>query len=264
MSADRTDEQRSSNFYRERAESLDMSDPRVKLAREVLLGTLLDSYRAHRQSTALERELVAEASELTGFLTSKDTSTFAILAVSYMEDALRRRFAEQWAIVGSADQDMYFGANGPLSTFAQRLAVSKGVGWLTSEDLKQASILRKIRNHFAHNHKIHEVDSDPLLSLADALPAHERVLYAPRAIYYTSAYDVADARSRLRMRIFCASMAIVCKILVRSKLIAAHLPTDLRDGTGFSSLTELEQDFTDIIIRHCLASLNIQKSGLGD
>lgn len=239
---------------------LDWSDPDVKRAQEILLGTLLDSFREERAATKLENELLEEAGELRDFLIDQDTRTFCILAVSFMEDALKRRFAEQWNITSAADENLYFGSNGALSTFSQRLAVARGLGWLNKHELAQASILRKIRNHFAHNHKLHDIDREPLAGLADSLRPIEKVWYNDGMENYVAAYDVASRATILRMRIYCNSIFVVSAALSRSKLMAAHLPADMRDGTGYNSLTEVEQRFIDHAVKHCFRSLGITRS----
>lgn len=239
---------------------LDWNDPRVKRAQEILLGTLLDSFREQRLATGLENELLEEAGELRDFLINQDTRTFCILTVSFMEDALRRRFAEQWDITGSAQESLYFGSNGPLSTFSQRLAVAKGLGWLNKQELEQASILRKIRNHFAHNHKMHDIDRDPLAGLAESLRPIEKAWYNHGMENYVAAYEFASKATILRMRIYCNSIFVVSAAITRSKLMAVHLPADMRDGTGFDSLTEVEQRFIDHAIQHCFRTLGITRS----
>lgn len=239
---------------------LDWNNPDVERAREILLGTLLESYRDNRAATELEAAIIDEAEGLSDYLVSQDSRTFCILTVSFMEDALKRRFAEKWSIGSAADNDLYFGGNGPLSTFAQRLTVAKGIEWLTDSDLKQASILRKIRNHFAHNHRNHDIDRDPLVGLAESLKPLEKMLYRNEMDNYVSAYDAASRSTILRMRIYCTSLAIVSSMLHRSKMIAAYLPANMSDGTGFSSLSEVQQRFIDITISHSFKSLGITHS----
>ncbi|WP_156348046.1 hypothetical protein [Sphingomonas sp. Leaf231] len=239
---------------------IDWNDPDVEHAREILLGTLLESFRENRAATDLEADIINEAEGLSDYILSQDSRTFCILAVSFMEDALKRRFAEKWSITSSADTDLYFGSNGPLSTFAQRLTVAKGIEWLTDVDLKQASILRKIRNHFAHNHRNHDIDRDPLVGLAESLNPLDKMLYNDRMDIYKEAYDAASKATVLRIRIYCTSLAIVSSMLNRSKLIAANLPAGMTDGTGFSSLTEVQQRFIDLTIRHSFRSLGITRT----
>lgn len=232
----------------------------MKRAQEILLGTLLDSFREQRAATGLESELLQEAEELRDFLIEQDTRTFCILAVSFMEDTLKRRFAEQWGITSAADENLYFGSNGPLSTFSQRLAVARGLGWLNGQELAQASILRKIRNHLAHNHKLHDIDRDPLLGLAESLRPIEKAWYNDGMENYVAAYEGASKATILRMRIYCNSIFVVSAAITRSKLMAAHLPADMRDGTGYNSLTEVEQRFIDHAVQHCFRSLGIKRS----
>ncbi|GAB3663803.1 MltR family transcriptional regulator [Ramlibacter alkalitolerans] len=44
-----------------------------------------------------------------------------------------------------------FGAMGPLSSFSQRIAVAYAFGFITKEHYENLTLVRRIRNHFAHH-----------------------------------------------------------------------------------------------------------------
>ena len=246
------------------AREIDKSDPDLIRAREIVIGIMEERFREIRAATDFERTVIEEAEDLRDYLIEQETRTFCILVVSFMEDVLRRRFIHSWHIDGRATEDAYFGSNGPLSTFSQRLIVAKGLGWLSDEQFKHASVLRKIRNEFAHNHRVRSFAHEPLLGLAESLRPVEKIWHRGEMPLYRAAYDAAPLEVVLRMRVYCNSMAIVGGALARSKLLAEDLPPDLRDGEGFKALTEIEQAFIDHTIRHCFKSLGIRRSGAED
>lgn len=230
-------------------------------ARVFLIEFWEERYAELRPASELETLLIAEAKQLRGYLVDEGTRTFCILVVSFMEDALRRVFAQSWSIHGRAEENSYFGSNGPLSTFSQRLAVAKGVGWLNDELVQQAHILRKIRNEFAHNHKVHNFDHEPLLSFAESLKPGERAWYQDSMDLYRAAYDRASRETLLRIRVYCASMAVVATALTSSKLLTDGLPGSFRpSGAGATKLTEVQEAFTDNMIIFAFLSLGITQS----
>lgn len=230
-------------------------------AREILIKVWEEKYTELKTVSEFEATIIAEAEELREYLVEQDTRTFCVLVVSFMEDALRRRFIQSWNISGRAEENSYFGGNGPLSTFSQRLTVAKGVGWITEEMSQQANILRKIRNEFAHNHRVHNFEHEPLRSFAESLNTMERAWYQERMNLYRDALDQASRETVLRIRVYCNSIAIVGQALARSKLLAEGLPANMRAGDdGWSSLTGIEQAFTDQMIIFSFNSLGITKS----
>jgi hypothetical protein len=44
-----------------------------------------------------------------------------------------------------------FGSNGPLSSFSQRIAVAYAFGFISREHFDNLTIVRRVRNHFAHH-----------------------------------------------------------------------------------------------------------------
>jgi hypothetical protein len=236
------------------------ADPDIVAAREFLIKVYEERYERARKSGDLEKGINEDAASLWRYLIDRDTRTFCILAVSFMEDVLRRAFEHHWAIKSKADANDYFGSNGPLNTFSQRILVAVGLNWMTPEDAKLISLLRKIRNEFAHNHRVHRLDQDPLLSLADALAPIERVWYREDNPHFRDAYDQADRETILRMRVYVNSMFQVSNLLNRAKLIGAELPPDFRTTRGWAGLSQIEQDFIDHAIRHCYITLGVNPS----
>jgi len=214
-----------------------------------------------RDRTPLEEEVAAEAESLASYLLEADTRTCCILAVSFLEDTLKKNFIEKWKIVTREGLDTHFGSNGPISSLLQRTVVAQALQWLPMTLVKEVDLLRKIRNEFAHNHRVHSLLEEPLQSYAARLDERERVWDIDGADMYRAAYRTAAKETQLRMRVYCCVLFAVSQILARSKLINHDIPPSYRDE-GFVGLTRIEQDLIDTMIKYCLCSLNIKRTGL--
>lgn len=214
-----------------------------------------------RTSSEFEDALTHEAESLGGYILDADTRTACILAVSFLEDALKRNFVDKWRIDKRKSYDAYFGSNGPLSTFSQRTLIAAGLRWLPDGGLRDFDLLRKIRNEFAHNHRVHNLIEEPVLNHVMNLREIEKIWDKEEAHFYTAAYREATNETRLRMRMYCCVLFAVAQIIARSKLISCDLPPDYRED-GFFGLVQIEQDFIDVTARHCFRALGIERSGL--
>ena len=230
-------------------------------ARELLQSMLDQKFDGARGRTDFEAQIASEAETLSYYLVDVDSRTFSILAVSFLEDTLKRNFVDKWMIVGRGEHDRYFGGNGPLSTFSQRTMIAEGLRWWPPELLREIDALRRIRNEFAHNHRVHRIVEEPLMSYAASLGERERVWDTDAANIYQNAYANAERETKLRMRIGCCVFTAVGQLLARSKLIDHDVPPGYREG-GYHGLLNVEQDLLDTTIGYCFHCLKIEKSGL--
>jgi DNA-binding MltR family transcriptional regulator len=229
-------------------------DPDVLRAREIVIQVFDTAYdRLKFDHTELEKSLLEEASALSDYLRTCDSRTYCILAVSFMEDALRRLFVNRWNISKRSEHDRHFGSNGPLSTFSQRVLIAKGLGWIGEEAVAEAQMLRRLRNEFAHNHRLLSLHDPIALKFVNTLPHAELIWKGIET--YDRCLQKADAEGLLRMRVFCIAIGLVSRLVKSSKLIAADLPPNWRNGSGYDGLTKVEQGFMDIMIQHCFGSL---------
>lgn len=231
----------------------------LRFAREIVEKIYTEKFHEIRALSHHESALSADAESLRDYLIHAETRTFCILSISFMEDALRRVFVQQWAIDGRQRADDYFGSNGPLSTMSQRVLVATGLGWMTEGDKKETALLRKIRNEFAHNHRVKFLTDDPLAGWAEALTPVEQQWACDEMPVYRDAYLKAPRETVYRMRVYCGSMLLVSRMLTRAKLIGAQLPPDFRVGVGFDSFTAIEQGFVDHAILYCFGALKIRE-----
>lgn len=225
---------------------------------EILEQTLQASYVEVKSASELEAGIADEAESLTGFLHDSDSRTFCILAASFLEDAFRRSLINYWTISSKSQKD-YFGPNGPLSTFSQRILVAVGLGWISQEQALNATRLRKIRNEFAHNHLIHSLADQRLSKLAESLHPYERVWV--KIPEYAAAFNVLTLENTLRMRFYCNTFHIAGGVLARAKLLQSGIPANFRSGRGFDNLTEIEQRFGNYMIRFCFTTAGVPFRG---
>lgn len=233
-----------------------------RIAAKNFLQEVLDSkFSQARIRSPLEIEVAAEAASLTSHLINADTRTFCILAVSFLEDTLNKNFVEKWSIQDAKAYESYFGANGPIATFSQRTLIARALQWFPDGLIKEIDLLRKIRNVFAHNHRVHVLIEEPLLSYAIQLSGREETWSTEGATLYQTAFRNAEKETKLRMRIYCCVLFAVGQILARSKLLVKDVHPDYREQ-GYSGLTGIEQDLIDTMVRFCLHSLDIDRTGL--
>ncbi|WP_313233252.1 hypothetical protein [Stenotrophomonas acidaminiphila] len=225
---------------------------------EILARSLRDSYVEIRGANEVEASIAAEAESLIVFLRGSDSRTFCILAASFLEDVLRRSLINYWSLKSKKSQQDYFGSNGPLSTFSQRILVCVGLGWISQEQGINASRLRRIRNEFAHNHLIHELADRRISGLVESLRPYEKTWL--KMSEYASAYGALNLEETLRMRFFCNAFQIAGSVLARAKLLGVGIPAGFRPSGGFDNLTEIEQRFGNYMIRFCFDAAGVPLS----
>lgn len=236
-----------------------MSDSETALrakAEKILQETLRDHYQKARVADELETELAGELSDLSDYVSNADTRTFCILMTSYLEDALERVFCREWDISGRKGRDEYFGSNGPLSTFSQRIAIATALRWINRSVSTEAKILRKIRNELAHQHKVHFLSKPPLDDFLTAIKPREEMFAGIEG--YTEALQKLDKEKRLRLRVFCASALIAGQAVSRARMFRQGLIPLQRDK-GYEGLMEIEQKIISITVDHCFVAVGLKR-----
>lgn len=231
----------------------------LRLAREVALEVWTETYHGLVSANQFEAIVMDEAHDLAEFCVSSDDRTLCILVVSFLEDALKQAFANYWSIESKAELERYFGGNGPLSTFSQRTLAARGQGWLIPESATEMDKLRRIRNAFAHDHRIHSISDRTVKGLAESLAKREQVWCQNKN--YDEPYRKASEAQQLRLRLFCACMFTLSECLGQAKLLNAQLPRGFRPGKGWEFMLELERGLTDAAIRHSWRTLGLRYSG---
>lgn len=229
----------------------------MRRAEEILEQTLREHYEEVRAADDFETELANELDELGDFVIGRDTRTYCILMASFLEDTLQRTFCRQWKVSSRKSRDDFFGSNGPLSTFSQRVLVATALGWLSEKPSGEARTLRKIRNELAHNHKVHILTEPPLHDLATSLAPRETTFVSLPG--YEEALGGATLETRLRLRVFSSAALIAGQILFRAKM-HRHGLGPLKRDSGYDALTGVEQRVIDVTVRHCFSTLSYTES----
>lgn len=215
-------------------------------------------YERARRLSEFEKRVIEEAEALGEYARERDTRTFCILVGSFMEDTFKANFIEQWAIEKKQLAE-YFGANGPLSTFSQRLIIASGLNWLPPALQKDAGLIRKIRNEMAHNHRVHSLNQEPLLSWANDIGQVEMTWLNSPDRRYASAYGAANMETRLRVRVFTQSLMILASAITNPKLIENSLPPGYQEE-GWEGLPDLTKALIDVMIRQAYFAFGIPPS----
>lgn len=235
------------------------SEADFRAAREAVINMWTEQYSGLRDASSFEEVIMDEAHDLAAFTSETDSRTHAILVVSFIEDALKRCFTEYWNITSGRELDRYFGANGPLSSFSQRTTVALGLRWLPDRLAGELDTLRKIRNMFAHSHKVHQLSDTRLIDMVQSFQKREEIWRQSDG--YEAAYDAAPLEMQLRLRLFCAGMFMISAVLTNAKLAHAQVPLTFRPAEGWDMMLETEQGLIDASIRHCWLSLGLGYSG---
>jgi hypothetical protein len=72
-------------------------------------------------------------------------------------------------VVDSKVANDLFQAVGPLSSFSQRIAVARAFGFISKKQYDDLTLIRKIRNHFAHHPLDASFSDPPIAQLATKL-----------------------------------------------------------------------------------------------
>lgn len=80
----------------------------------------------------------------------QDDQAMVLSLATFLEDTLGRLLIAYFRS-GKATKDLVEGFNAPLGTFGSRIKAVYAFGLVTDEQFKDMEILRKVRNHFAHN-----------------------------------------------------------------------------------------------------------------
>lgn len=203
-------------------------------------------YGLARKLSDFEKRVVAEAEALGEYARGRDTRTFCILVGSFLEDTFKANFVEQWGI-GKKQMADFFGSNGPLSTFSQRLIIAAGLNWLPPALQKDAKLIKSIRNELAHNYRIHALTQQPLLSWINELSEVEKTWLNSPDGRYSVAYEAADTETRLRVRVFSQAMMILASAMTNPRLIANSLPPGYREE-AWDGLADVVKALIDVMI----------------
>lgn len=124
---------------------------------------------------------------------NNETERGAALAAAAMLDDLLLRTLEGFLIENEGAKALLHGANPLLGTFAAKIAATAALGLISEDERRECSLIRKIRNEFAHKVRMSFQDKD-IVKLCDKLRlsvnAHGREALDSRKIFTMSAVGV--------------------------------------------------------------------------
>lgn len=91
-------------------------------------------------------------------LNSESARGAVLIACSFIEEQLRE-IISGFLAEGSDSGQLLEGLNAPLSTFSARTIAAHCLGLISDTERDDCDTLRRIRNEFAHNHKIAFTDT---------------------------------------------------------------------------------------------------------
>jgi hypothetical protein len=74
-----------------------------------------------------------------------------ILAASIFDNVLTELLKNHFVSNAASSDDLFDGANAPLSTFSAKITISHRLGLISSTFARDLHLIRRIRNEFAHN-----------------------------------------------------------------------------------------------------------------
>lgn len=92
---------------------------------------------------------IDKMNEMVGAFHKESDRGAAILAGSFLEHYLGLFLRSK--ILDEKIADKLFDAMGPLASFSQRIAIAYAFGFIDKQQHADLDLIRKIRNHFAHN-----------------------------------------------------------------------------------------------------------------
>lgn len=102
------------------------------------------------QHQANERYSLDRLNRFMSLIQKQDDQAMVLSLATFLEDTLGRLLLAYFRSC-KATKELIEGFNAPLGTFGSRIKAVYAFGLVTDDQYKDMEILRKIRNHFAHN-----------------------------------------------------------------------------------------------------------------
>jgi DNA-binding MltR family transcriptional regulator len=99
---------------------------------------------------AKDRETLASLNRFLTLVGQNDEASMVLALATFIEDTLGRLLVAYFRNC-KATKELVEGFNAPLGTLSARTKAAYAFGLLTKEQYQDIEILRKVRNHFAHN-----------------------------------------------------------------------------------------------------------------
>lgn len=227
-----------------------------KQASEIVEAQRRATFSRIKELDELEKKVVADVDDLAEYCASADARSTVILAVSFAEDCLKETFSVRWNIPND-DRDKFFGPNGPLNSFAQRSLVARSLYWLNDGAFADLEKLRRIRNEFAHNHRVRDFSGEPVRGLTQAIETRDFIMHVDDRPEYKQALERADHNQLSSMKIFCSSMFIGAEVIACSKRISFGYPPAWHGDGSAEWMLDFETSVISASLLYCWQCLGL-------
>lgn len=104
----------------------------------------------------------------------------AILAVSFLDNSLRKLLSAYF--VKHRKVTELFEGDRPLATFSSKITIAFALGLLSADTFADLTVLRRIRNHFAHSEEAATFNDRPTREWCAALRMVKQIEQDPRSV----------------------------------------------------------------------------------
>lgn len=139
------------------------------------MENLSQFFEEHKKLVENRRELLRDNHEVIEAYQKESDRSAAILASSFLEEVLGETIRS--FLVEDKSVDDLFKGYSPLSTLSSKIDFAYALGLITKEMKQDLDIVRKIRNHFAHNWKDASFNTSPVSDFCRNLRIANRTFY---------------------------------------------------------------------------------------
>jgi DNA-binding MltR family transcriptional regulator len=116
----------------------------------------------------------------------------ALVASAYLENEISQLLERFFIELSSKSKKILFDFNGPVGTFSSKIEISFALGLITHEIKAALSLVRKVRNEFAHLHEPLDFDSDKIKQkILNILPNIDTKQYTTRQSFIKKIQSIA-------------------------------------------------------------------------
>lgn len=105
-----------------------------------------------------------------------DDRSCALIIASYLDQCLEILLRQSFVDARLADDLLV--DNGPLGTFAAKIKLARSLNLISGRLYHDIQLVRKLRNHFAHNFESAQFNQDPALSWCRSMEIPKKLKYA--------------------------------------------------------------------------------------
>ncbi|MBJ6361636.1 hypothetical protein ACFOQM_10100 [Paenibacillus sp. GCM10012307] len=97
----------------------------------------------------MKEEDVKNLSEFLGYFQNESDRGAALIGAAMVESRLER-LLKQTLLDNFSKEELLSGFNSPIGTFSSRIKLCHVLGFITDKEAREANLIRKVRNEFAH------------------------------------------------------------------------------------------------------------------